>query len=601
MKTASIWTFLFLLAFSVSASAATYYVDSKTGSDDRDGLSPNTAWQTIAKVNKAEIKAGDRILFVRGGLWREILIPHSGEEGNRVYYGAYGEGDLPKFYGSMEASSPKDWTEVQPGIWATQKTEPVLGKEFNTVKKGNYTVQGDNSWRLHQEAGAAGKISTVGSGFKLECSKSGTASNHIQIWGPSVPHTFPESGLQITFKARCSKPFKMNGLKIQNSNFPFTSFFTSTNVASLTPEWKEFSVFLFNTVNTELSEPLPKDMSIRYHLSIGGMPADSVLEFEILDAFEATLDMSKKLPCDVGNIIFDHGNCKDFLRCGIKKWNLEDCKKPGDYWFNPEDQRVYLRFNGNPASKFKSIELALRRTIINEGGRHDLLFEDLAVAYGAAHGFGGGSTQRITIRKCDIYYIGGGHQFTHPNGVPVRFGNGIEFWGDCDGNLVEENRLWEIYDAALTNQGRKDTEVNTIYRKNLIWNSEYSFEYWNADITENILVEDNICLDAGYGWGHDQRPNPNGAHLMFYHNRAKTKNFVVRNNVFSESTEVCIRMENDWREGLTLEGNQYYQSENPLLRWCGKTYYQKNELKKIADELGMEKTGTFKKYEKPQK
>ncbi|MDO5582334.1 MAG: right-handed parallel beta-helix repeat-containing protein, partial [Planctomycetia bacterium] len=493
MKAASIWTFLFLLIFSVSATAATYYIDSSAGSDDRDGLSPKTAWKTIGKVNKAEIKPGDKILFVRGGLWREVLIPQSGEEGNRVYYGAYGEGDLPKLYGSMGASSPEDWTEVQPGIWATRMSEPVIGKEFNTVKKGDLSVQGDNKWRMHHEAGAAAKITTVGSGFKLECEKPGTAAHHIHIWGPSVSRTFSESGLQVTFKARCSKPFKMNGFRIQKAGPPFTSFFASSNVVSLTPEWKEFTTFLFpNAENTDTVNSLPKNTDIRYHWTVGGMPADSVLEFEFLNVSEATLDMSKKLPCDVGNIIFDHGKCKDFLRSGIKKWNLEDCKKPGDYWFNPDDQRVYLRFDGNPASKFKSIELALRRTIINEGGRHDLLFENLAVAYGASHGFGGGSTQRITIRKCDIYYIGGGHFYTRENGVPSRYGNGIEFWGDCDGNLVEENRIWEIYDAALTNQGRNDTEVNIIYRKNLIWNAEYSYEYWNAKTTENILFEDNI-------------------------------------------------------------------------------------------------------------
>ena len=516
MKTTSIWTFLFLLAFSVSVSAATYYVDSSTGSDDRDGLSPKTAWQTIAKVNKAEIKPGDRILFARGGLWREVLLPHSGEEGNRVCYGAYGEGDLPKLYGSIEASSPEDWTEVQPGIWATRMSEPVPGKEFNAVKKGDLSVQGDNKWRMHCEGGVTAKITTVGSGFKLECEKPGTAAHHLHIWGPSVSRAFPESGLQITYKARCSKPFKMNGLRIQKTGVPFTSFFTSTNVVSLTPEWKEFTTFLFhNTENTELVKALPKNMDIRYHLTVGGMPADSVLEFEFLNVCEATLDTSRIISCDVGNIIFDHGNCRDFFRCGVKKWKFEDCKKPGDFWFNTENQRVYLRFDGNPGNRFNSIELALRRTIINEGGKHDLLFENLAVAYGAAHGFGGGSTQRITIRKCDIYYIGGGHLYTRPNRGPSRYGNGIEFWGDCDGNLVEENRIWEIYDAALTNQGRKDTEINTIYRKNLIWNAEYSYEYWNAQTTENILFEDNICLDAGFGWAHDQRPDPNGAHLMF--------------------------------------------------------------------------------------
>ena len=212
----------------------------------------------------------------------------------------------------------------------------------------------------------------------------------------------------------------------------------------------------------------------------------------------------------------------------------------------------------------------------------------------------------MTIRKCDIYYIGGGHQFTGANGYPVRFGNGIEFWGSCDQCVVEENRLWEIYDAALTNQGRKSDngsdrsiEQNLIWRNNLIWNSEYSFEYWNNDVTANVLVEGNLCWNAGYGWAHGQRPDPNGGHLMFYNNKAKTTDFIVRNNVFSESTEVCIRMENDWREGLTLDNNQYYQSEKPLIRWLGRTYFGKDELKRIQNELGLEKNGKIQKFDPP--
>ncbi|NMA46589.1 MAG: hypothetical protein GX945_08510, partial [Lentisphaerae bacterium] len=122
----------------------------------------------------------------------------------------------------------------------------------------------------------------------------------------------------------------------------------------------------------------------------------------------------------------------------------------------------------------------------------------------------------ITIRGCDIYYIGGAHQFTRPDGKPVRFGNGIEFWGNAKDNLVENCRLWEIYDAALTNQGRYDTEVNITYRNNVIWNAEFSFEYWNRKLTENITFVNNTCVDAGHGWAHAQRPDPNGAHLMFY-------------------------------------------------------------------------------------
>ena len=70
----------------------------------------------------------------------------------------------------------------------------------------------------------------------------------------------------------------------------------------------------------------------------------------------------------------------------------------------------------------------------------------------------------------------------HPDGKPVRFGNGVEFWAGAHDCLVEGCRLWEIYDAALTNQGSgTNVQENITYRRNVIWNSEYSFEYWNRD------------------------------------------------------------------------------------------------------------------------
>ena len=587
---------LCVVAFAQNASAATYYVDSRTGSDSNNGLTPQTAWQSFSKVNVAEIKPGDQILFARGGLWRGVLNPKSGEKGNPVLYGAYGEGPLPLFYGSVDASTPEDWQEVKPGIWATKKIEPVVGELFNQNKKNGVAVQGDNNWGLHSEKGAKVQITRVKSGFKLKCEQSGTASNHIQIWGPSVTKkNLPTSGLMVTYRVRCSKKFLLPQITIQNSGSPWNTWFAASGNVELSDEWTTKDVFLprlFPQKNPEENETL------RYHLALGNLPSGSEFCFELLDVREASVDRSKLLYCDVGNIIFNHGNYKKLHRCGIKKWALDKCVKPGDYWYNADDRRVYLRFDGNPGSELDSIELALRVTMINQSNCHDIIYENLALAYGAAHGFGGGTTTRIIIRKCDVYYIGGGHQFTRQDGHPVRFGNGIEFWGNCDGNLVEDCNLWEIYDAALTNQGRDDSELNTTYRRNLIWNSEYSYEYWNAKITENIVFEDNICLDAGFGWAHGQRPDPNGGHLMFYTNRAATKNFVVRNNVFCESTEVCIRMLNDWRDNLKLEGNQCYQSEKPILRWYDNTFIQKDELSKMQTELGMDKTGTCKPFDR---
>ena len=285
----------------------------------------------------------------------------------------------------------------------------------------------------------------------------------------------------------------------------------------------------------------------------------------------------------MGIFICDHG-----ARWGVKKWRNPDWDVPKtpkwlksvqmeeelDYWYDPDDMRVVVKFPRNPGAAFGSIELAMTRHIVNEGGRHDVVYDGLWVRYGAAHGFGGGSTCNITIRNCDISWIGGGLQFWRRHEktgkvlYPVRFGNGIEFWGNCCGNLVERNRLWEVYDAALTNQGRNDDETDVTWRDNVIWNSEYSFEYWNAKLTRNIRFEHNTCVDAGSGWAHAQRPDPNGAHLMYYSNRAATTNFVVRDNIFCRATEWTCRSALDWRYGLLHSRNLVWnEGDVPTMRW----------------------------------
>ena len=164
---------------------------------------------------------------------------------------------------------------------------------------------------------------------------------------------------------------------------------------------------------------------------------------------------------------------------------------------------------------------------------------------------------------------------------PVRFGNGIEFWDSAHDNLVEGCRIWEVYDAALTNQGSaNNSQINITYRDNVIWNCEYSFEYWNRgpeSTTRNIRFEHNTCVNAGHGWGHAQRPDPNGRHLMFYSNSAQTTEFYVCDNIFCDATDSCLRMDNDWTAGLAMDRNCWFQPGPVLMRFL-KTQFSPAQL-----------------------
>lgn len=90
-----------------------YYVDSISGDDEADGMSEKTAWRNLERINNADIEKGSVVLFRRGGLWRGTLSLAEG-----VYYSAYGEGEKPKFYASVAANNPDDWSPTKwENVW----------------------------------------------------------------------------------------------------------------------------------------------------------------------------------------------------------------------------------------------------------------------------------------------------------------------------------------------------------------------------------------------------------------------------------------------------------------------------------------------------
>lgn len=91
--------------FPASGSAYTYYV-SLTGSDAASGLTPATAWQTIAKVNGTTLTPGQSVGFQRGGTWAEQLAPgQSGTASSPITFGVYGVGAWPRITGGTRSLS----------------------------------------------------------------------------------------------------------------------------------------------------------------------------------------------------------------------------------------------------------------------------------------------------------------------------------------------------------------------------------------------------------------------------------------------------------------------------------------------------------------
>lgn len=132
----------------------TYYV-SNDGCDENDGLSPESAIKTLYKVSLLELCEGDGVRFKRGDLFRGVLQTKSG-----VSYGAYGDGEKPKFYGwdfSLADTDLWELYDAEHNIWKMRK--PILDTgtlvfndgEYHSVKlipsyiKGRFVCRNDES------------------------------------------------------------------------------------------------------------------------------------------------------------------------------------------------------------------------------------------------------------------------------------------------------------------------------------------------------------------------------------------------------------------------------------------------------------------------
>jgi hypothetical protein len=119
---------LLLIGFSEIALGTTYYVSSSAGSDANAGTSASAAWQTVTKVNGQAFVPGDSILFQRGGVWNESLVPpSSGVAGNAITFDAYGAGAAPNLTGYYAVASSA-WVLVAGNAWRT-----ALPSTYTTV------------------------------------------------------------------------------------------------------------------------------------------------------------------------------------------------------------------------------------------------------------------------------------------------------------------------------------------------------------------------------------------------------------------------------------------------------------------------------------
>ncbi|MBO5725821.1 MAG: right-handed parallel beta-helix repeat-containing protein, partial [Clostridia bacterium] len=295
---------------------------------------------------------------------------------------------------------------------------------------------------------------------------------------------------------------------------------------------------------------------------------------------------------DIGLIVFDHGKA-----IGNKRHAKEFLIKDYDFYCSGGYLYVYSS-KGNPAKMFKDIEFCHHEHIVKM--KSNSTIQNWRIMYGGSHGISTGGVEDIVVDSCVVGYIGGTYQMS---GKTVRFGNGIEVWGGCDGYTIKNCHVYQCYDAGITMQFQGATEKtiieqNILFDGNLLELNNYNIEYFlspepNGDSTfKNVSIKNNIVRGGGYGWGFYSRPDREYGCNVMGGGYNTSKNFVYTNNIFDHAKCHMLTISAGNAAWLPVfTGNTYAQYRDlKSFEYVGGKYYVSTQGNEVYTERLGDKT-----------
>jgi hypothetical protein len=348
------------------------------------------------------------------------------------------------------------------------------------------------------------------------------------------------------------------------------SFDNTVTPPAITTSWT--TITRYYHANTTIS-----NTNIIFYFGINA-PAGSTLYVDTVSLKPVT---GQILGTDVGNLIMNNSTV-----FGVKKWTSGALSSQGDYWYDITNHLVKMYSTSNPGTYYSGgLKAVLNLTAIDFSSRSYLVFDGLHTSM-TNMGFDGDSADHVVIQNCDISYIGGGDFYM--DGVQTeRFGNGIQLWDAGHDITVQNNTVWQVYDAALTTQGKSGAKYNQYFLNNVVRDSEYGIEYWNnGGTSDDIRFESNTLVDSGSGWGHNQRPDGmSGRAFMFFGDTGTSSNVSFQNNSAVDATQSTIKVWSattfpriaplvfDYNYYANAQGG-FYNQQNPTLNYSTSQFAQ---------------------------
>ncbi|MBP2000070.1 hypothetical protein J2Z69_001089 [Paenibacillus shirakamiensis] len=245
----------------VTASAATYYMDSVSGNDANAGTEANTAWKSLAKINALTAQPGDKILLKRGGSWTGTLSPKgSGTASAPIVMDNYGTGNLPLINGNGNEATVYLYNQQ---YWDINNLEITNSNGTSSRRNGIYVVNEDAGTlkhihlvgnNIHDVAGNNVKDGNGSSGIKVRTIAGKVKSNYqdILIDGNTVGPRVDRTGIDINTDYWCRPDSGCGGT---NNWYPSSNVMISNNYVTdvggdgIVPMGTQGAVVQYNTVN----------------------------------------------------------------------------------------------------------------------------------------------------------------------------------------------------------------------------------------------------------------------------------------------------------------------------------------------------------------
>lgn len=206
--------------------AATYYLDSRLGNDNNDGLKQTSAWASLDRVNATTFAPGDRILFKAGTVYAGQLRPQgSGAivEGivRPIEVGVWGDGPRPRIEARGLTREALELHNVE--YWEIEGLEITnTGEERAPRRAGVLLRLNDFGTALHIELRNLYIHDVNGSNVKAE---GGGAGISIEVSGRTTPSRYDGLLIENCRLERCDRNGITGGGSTSRNNW-----FPSINV-----------------------------------------------------------------------------------------------------------------------------------------------------------------------------------------------------------------------------------------------------------------------------------------------------------------------------------------------------------------------------------